>query len=68
MEKPGFNTGYYVDIKYYKNIKIHVIRMQVLADIVTHPSYFERVFHNLYVVMFFFLDDRMQPLFPVRMF
>ena len=32
------------DIKHYKNIRIHVICMQVLAHFVTPPPYFDRVF------------------------
>ena len=31
------------DIKYYKNIWIHVICMQVLAHFITPPPYFDRV-------------------------
>ena len=31
------------DIKYYKNIWIHVICVQVLAHFITPPPYFDRV-------------------------
>ena len=52
------------DIKYYKNIWVHVICMQVLAHFIPPPPDFDRV-SIISMLLNFFLDNDMQPLLSV---